>query len=310
MPARVALTALYALVGPTASGKERTSLALAVEHGFEILSLDSMKVFRGMDVGTAKASADARRRIPHHLIDLADPADPFSTRDWLDAAESALTEVLSRRRRPLFSGGTPLYLKALLYGLFEGPAAQPGIRARLKATPQAELHERLARIDPASAARIHVNDLRRLVRALEIHEITGQPPSALRRQWEASAPARPCRVAGIRRHRADLYARINARVDRMLECGLVAEVEALLSASDGIGPVARQALGYKEVADYLEGAISSIEEAADLIKRHTRHFARRQIGWFKRFDVAWVDAPPEAPPELIAAKAAALLELR
>jgi tRNA dimethylallyltransferase len=302
------LNPLYAIIGPTASGKESAALILSAAHGFEILSLDSMKVFRGMDVGTAKASAAARSLVPHHLLDLAAPAQSFCTRDWLRAAEIALIGISSRDHGALFSGGTPLYLQALLYGLFEGPAAEPAIRRRLKAIPNPELHDRLAKVDPESAALIHVNDLRRLVRALEIHEITGVPPSTLRRQWEAAAPRRPCRIAGIRRDRADLYARINERVDRMLAGGLVEEVEALLSAPGGLGFVARQALGYKEVADFLEGAIPTLAEAADLLRRRTRHFARRQISWFKRFDVAWVDAAPDAPAEFIAeAVARALL---
>ncbi len=291
---------LRALIGPTASGKESTSLVLAAEHDLEILSLDSMKLFRGMDIVTAKASLAARERVPHHLVDLAGPGSSFSTREWLAAADEALLRIRARGRRPIFSGGTALYLKALLFGLFEGPAAQPQLRARLKARPREDLHRQLTEVDPDSAARIHANDLRRLVRALEIFEVTGQRPSDLRRQWKSEQPGRPCRIAGIRRDRQDLYSRINVRVERQIDAGLVQEIEGLLQAPEGLSPVARQALGCKEIADFLEGAagaVGSLEDAIELIKQHTRQFARRQITWFKHFDVHWVDAGPEATPQ-------------
>ncbi len=309
MPARPLLSShsLRALIGPTASGKESTSLVLAGRYGLEILSLDSMKLFRGMDIVTAKASLPARKRIPHHLVDLADPGSTFSTREWLAAAQDALAGIGARGRRPIFSGGTALYLKALLFGLFEGPAAQPQLRARLKATPREELHRLLTEVDPESAARIHVNDLRRLIRALEIFEVTGTRPSVLRSQWESRQPPRPCRIAGIRRDRQDLYARINVRVDRQIDAGLVEEVDGLLGAPGGLSPVARQALGCKEIADFLEGAVDSLEEAVELVKQHTRQFARRQITWFKHFDVQWVEVSPEARPEEIADLAAGAL---
>jgi tRNA dimethylallyltransferase len=306
---RLSPKTLHALIGPTASGKESTSLVLAERYDLEILSLDSMKLYCGMDVGTAKASLDARKRVRHHLVDLADVAIGFSTREWLAAADRALADVALRGRRPIFSGGTALYLKALLYGLFEGPAAQPELRARLKATPLPELHRRLSEVDPVSAARIHVNDLRRLVRALEIFMVTGTPPSTLRHQWESEKPTRSCRIAGVRRERPDLYARINLRVDRMVDAGLVREVEGLLALPGGLGPVARQALGYKEIADFLEGTVGSLDEAIELIKRRTRHFARHQITWFKQFEVEWVDAGPEETAREIAPRAARALGL-
>jgi tRNA dimethylallyltransferase len=302
VPARFVLTLNppSALIGPTASGKESTALLVAERHGFEILSLDSMKLYRGMNLGTAKASPEARRLVPHHLVDLADPDSAFSTRDWLDAAALALEVIAQRGRRPLFSGGTALYLKALLYGIFDGPSAQPETRARLKALDPADLHQRLTEVDPVTAARVHPNDIRRVVRALEVFEVTGQPVSRLRRQWSGDDPVRPCRIAGIRRDRADLYRRIDIRVDRMMDAGLEDEVKTLLAAPPGLGPVARQALGYKEIADYLEGTIPTLDEAVILLKRRTRLFARRQLTWFKHFDVAWVDAGRRESAESIA----------
>lgn len=291
---------ILALIGPTASGKESTAIALAGHLPVEILSLDSMKVFRGMDVGTAKASSAHRARVRHHLIDLADPAEPFSTRAWLTAAEITIREVHDRGAVPLFSGGTALYLKALLFGLFEGPSASPELRDRLRALPREELRARLERVDPETAGKVHANDVRRTIRALEVFELTGRPVSELRTEWKTARPAHTVRIAGIRRDRADLYARIDRRVDRMIEAGLLDEVRHLLPI---LGPVARQALGYKEVADFLTGAIDSLDEAVLILKRRTRQFARRQLTWFKHFDVDWIDAAPDDSAESLAARA-------
>jgi tRNA dimethylallyltransferase len=290
---------IRALIGPTASGKESTALAVASASPAEILSLDSMKVYRGMSVGTAKPDAEARSRVPHHLVDIADPREAFSTRNWLAAAEEALADIEARGPAPLFSGGTALYLKALLFGLFEGPSADPGIRARLEAETGENLHRRLDEVDPATAAKVHENDRRRLIRALEVYEITGRPISELRREWEVDSPPRPALLAGIRRDREDLYHRIDLRVDRMVEAGLVEEVRGLLE-EERLGPVARQALGYKEIADHLEGTVETLSEALVLLKRRTRLFARRQITWFKHFEVHWVDVRPGDDPDSVA----------
>jgi tRNA dimethylallyltransferase len=258
-----------------------------------------MKVYRGMDIGTAKASPAARARVPHHLVDIADPRESFSTGQWLAAALAAIDDVRARNRVPLLSGGTALYLKACLFGLFEGPPADPELRRKLKAHPGHELHARLTAVDPDTAEKVHPNDIRRLVRALEVFEITGRPISEHRREWERDTPLRPIRIVGLRRDREDLYARINRRVDRMIEAGLEAEVRLLLAA-DALGPIARQALGYREMADWIEGSTESLEEAVDLLKRRTRHFARHQITWFKRFDVDWVDVAPKDTAEDVA----------
>jgi len=294
---------LHALVAPTASGKESTALAVAALAPVEILSLDSMKVYRGMSVGTAKASAEARARVPHHLVDIADPREWFCTRDWLDAAEAAENDVRGRGRRPFLSGGAALYLKAVLYGLFEGPAANPAIRRRLRERSGEELHRNLCEVDPKTAAKVHPNDIRRLVRALEVHEVTGRPVSELRREWEREPPARDLRIVGLRRDRADLYERIHVRVDRMIDAGLESEVRGLLER-DALGDIARQALGYKEIADLIEGTIDSLEEAVELIKRRTRSFARRQLTWFKHFEIDWVDVGPGDTAEEIAPEVA------
>lgn len=299
---------LFALVGPTASGKESVALALGARYDAEILSLDSMKVYRGMDIGTAKAGAEKRRLAPHHLLDLVEPTERFSTKRWLEAASAAVLDTCSRGRAPLFSGGTALYLKALLYGLFDGPDAHPELRARLAAEPPEELHRRLEAVDPATAAKVHVNDIRRVIRALEVFELTGRPASELREQWAASEPRRRIRIAGIARSRQDLYRRIDLRIDRMLADGLVQEVRGLLET--GLGPVASQALGYKEIADFLEGRLPSLDEAVVVLKRRTRAFARRQTTWFKHFPIEWVPVAPDDPVERVAEEVAPLFGWR
>jgi tRNA dimethylallyltransferase len=299
---------IHAVIGPTASGKESVALEIARQADVEILVLDSMKVYRGMDLGTAKASPSDRAHVPHHLLDVVDPAESFSTREWLSRAESAISDVRGRDRTPLFVGGTALYLKSLLFGLFEGPEAHPEIRARLRRLPSDELHRHLAEVDPATAATVHPNDVRRVVRALEVHEVTGVPASELRREWESARPRYDTRLVGIRRDRQDLYDRITSRVDLMVRTGLVEEVRGLLERPGGLGPVARQALGYKEIADHLEGG-STLEEAVVLLKRRTKNFARRQLTWFKHFEIGWVDAGAEEEPSPIATRVRAALGL-
>lgn len=298
---------VHAIVGPTASGKESVALLVAEGCGAEILTMDSMKVYREMEAGTAKAGPADRARVPHHLNDLADPSESFSARRWLDAAEAALRDVRSRARLPLFVGGTALYLKALLYGLFEGPSADASLRAALRALPCEVRYRRLLEVDPETALAVHPNDERRVVRALELHELTGRPASELRREWKSSAPPRPARLAGLRHPRPRLYERIDRRVDRMIEGGLVAEVRSLLERRPPLGPVARQALGYKEVADWLEGRVPDLPEAIRLLKRRTRLFARRQLTWYRHFDIAWVDAAAGETPQELAPRVAAAL---
>ena len=197
-----------------------------------------MKVYREMDIGTAKPSPDERRAVPHHLLDVADPGETFSTALWARLAEAAIADLRRRGRTPVVSGGTPLYLKALLEGMFEGPAADAAIRDRLKAEAEtvgtAALHARLAAVDPVAAARIHPNDLRRITRALEVWELTGTPISGLQKQWGSQRPAWRPLVVAIRRTRADLTRRIQARVDRMIEAGLIEEVRRLAARPGGL----------------------------------------------------------------------------
>ncbi len=271
------------LTGPTASGKSALGVRLALALDAEVVSMDSMAVYRGMDIGTAKPTLAERQGVPHHLIDVLDPSASATVAWWLQQAARCCREIAGRGRRVLFVGGTPFYLKAMLCGLFAGPPADQELRARLEQEAQvagpAALHQRLARVDPTAASRLHPNDVRRVVRALEVWELTGRPLSAWQQQWarREGAEAGP-RCFWLDRRREELYARINARVEHMFAAGLVEEVEALRQRP--LSREARQALGYKEVLDLLEGRMTR-EEAVGLIQLRSRNFAKRQITWFR-----------------------------
>ena len=295
---------ILVITGQTAGGKEALAAAAAARLGGEILSADSMKVYRGMDIGTAKPSAAERCAVPHHLLDVADPGETFSTARWLRLAEEAIAGVRARGRAAVVSGGTPLYLKALLEGLFEGPSADPCLRERLAneagALGTPALHARLAQVDPAAASRIHPNDLRRITRALEVWELTGTPISQLQKQWGRRCGRwRPLAVA-IRRDREDLTRRIRDRTRRMLAAGLVEETRRLAARPEGLAHGPRQALGYAEVLEFLAGRLAEVD-LAEAIVAHTRQFARRQMTWLNRFtDIVWLDAAPDTPAESLA----------
>ncbi len=291
-------TPLTLIVGCTGSGKGALGRELAQRTGGEIVSLDSMKVYRRMDIGTAKPSPEVRRQIPHHLIDVVEPSEDFSVARYLELAERAIADIQTRAKPVLVVGGTPLYLKALTEGLFEGPGADMDIRGRLQGEADAHgsgrLHERLAQIDPTAAGRIHPNDLRRIVRALEVYELTGQPISSLQEQWDRGRTRHDYVLVGLRREPEDQSHRTNKRVLRMIEAGLVGEVQSLLSEPVPLSTAARQAVGYAEMIQHLEGKIS-LADAIEMIKISTRQFAKAQRTWFKRFrETQWVDAAPEA----------------
>ncbi len=280
------------VTGPTAAGKSELALELASRLNLEIVSLDSMAVYRGLDIGTAKPSLEARRGVPHHLIDLVEPDEEFSLAQYLSAATSVSQGIFSRGREPLFVGGTPLYLKSLLRGIFQGPAADWEFRHRLLAEAQERgtdwLHQRVAEVDPLAARRLHGNDTRRLVRALEVFEKTGRPISDWQRQFDQARPAHECRVFVLDWPREALYRRIDARVEAMFAAGLVDEVRHLLSAGKRFGRTARQALGYREVLDYLDGR-RSLADTVELVKTGTRQFARRQLTWFRSLsECRWI----------------------
>jgi tRNA dimethylallyltransferase len=275
---------------------------LAERLNAEIVSLDSMSLYRGMDIGTAKPSTEERSRVPHHLIDVIEPHEEYSLAEYVAAAERACREIVRHERVPLFVGGTGLYLRAVLRGVFEGPAADWDVRRRLEQLAAGDparpvLHERLQQVDPASAARLHPNDTRRLIRALEVFELTGQRLSSLQCESPLSGDERPPHVYWLEPPRDWLHDRINRRVEAMFTAGLIAEVEHLLAAERPLSRTARQALGYKEVIEFLAshdagGSLRSTpatpvllqEELTELIQTRTRQFAKRQHTWFRHLE--------------------------
>ena len=294
----------WCLSGTTASGKTGAALELAEQIGAEILSLDSMAVYRGMDIGTAKPTVEEQQRVTTHLIDLRDPGQEFSVAEYLDAAEKAIQEVRSRGKIPLFVGGTPLYMKCLLRGLFEGPGAnwelRQEIESELEKVGSQALHDRLALVDPLAASQIHPNDARRIVRALEVFRSTGEPISHQQIEFEDPAIEANGKVFVLRRERSDQHARIEARVEQMIEQGLIAEVQALTTDGKRLGRSASQAVGYREVLEHLSDAYD-LNETIERIRVRTRRLAKRQGTWFRSLEECqFVDLTPEEGPESIA----------
>lgn len=272
------------LIGPTAVGKTELSLSMAERLSAEIVSADSMQVYRGMDIGTAKASPAERKRIPHHLLDVVNPDETFNVADYVALAEEVLASLQNKQVVPIITGGTGLYIDALLDGfLFPDATADPKIRQQLEEEAKINplsLHKELEKVDPVSANKFHPNDLRRVIRALEVYRRTGEPISELQKKKQSSErPYNPLYI-GLTRHRPELYNRVNKRVDQMIEAGLVDEVRTLLELYPH-QPTALQALGYKEIAWYLQGEMS-LQEAVELLKRDTRRYAKRQLSWFRR----------------------------
>ncbi len=298
---------VHFIVGCTASGKGSVGRALARRAGGQIVSVDSMKVYRRMDIGTGKPTPPQRAEVAHHCIDIVEPSEPFSVAAYLEHADRAVSQIAAAGDAVLAVGGTGLYIKALSEGLFEGPGADAETRRRLKARAAGEglaaLHAELARVDPESAGRIHPNDEKRIVRALEVYEQTGRPISRLQQQWDRKAPRYDRVFIGLRRRREDVNRRINARVRRMIAQGLREEVAALLAEPGGLSPQAAQALGYAEMIAHLRGRCR-LADAVEQIKIHTRQLARKQRTWFRRFgQVRWIDVPEDAAVEAVAEEA-------
>jgi tRNA dimethylallyltransferase len=296
-------TRFLAILGPTASGKSALAMAVAERAGGEIVACDSQQVYVGMDVGTAKPTADERRRVPHHALDLCAPDETFHAARWAAVARAAIHDIAARGRLPIVVGGTGLYYRALTAGLFEAPPPDPELRARHRALAERDgveaLRARLLEVDPESAAAIGPRDFVRISRALEVHEQTGQTIGALRRQ--AAAPRDLAPLAVLLDPPLDvLRARIEARVRDMLAAGFLDEVRRLRAAGYGTGSRPMLALGYQQLAAVLDGT-NTLDQAATEIARATLAYARRQRTWFKKEPIA---ARFEAPPP-----AGALLEL-
>ena len=272
------------LTGPTASGKTQIGLELADLLAAEIVSLDSMAIYRGMDIGTAKPSLAERQRIAHHMLDLIEPSEDYSLAQYVAAAEWAAFDITSRGKAALFVGGTPLYLKSLLRGIFSGPPADWALRCQLQKIAEREgsefLHARLAQVDPRSAGRLHPRDTRRIIRALEVWEKTGQSISDLQQQFDRSRSSDQCRVFALQWPRKELGRRIDQRVEAMFAAGFVEEVRQLVDRYSSLSRTASQAVGYKEVLEHLSGA-RDLEDSRELVKLRTRQFAKRQETWFR-----------------------------
>jgi tRNA dimethylallyltransferase len=275
---------LVLIAGPSAAGKTSLSIALCARISAEIVNADSMQVYRRMEIGTAKPTLEQRRIVPHHLIDVVDPDEPFDAARYLYFAGPVIEDIQKRGKLPLVVGGTGLYMKVLTRGLCPGPPSDPEVKRRLIADKKSkglnQLYCDLLRIDPESAARIHPNDRQRIIRALEVFYQGGVPLSILQKGHGFKEQLLPAIKVFINREREVLYERIDRRVDRMLESGLKDEVEGLLAMGYAAELKSMQSLGYRQMAAHLAGAIS-IHEAASQIKRDTRHYAKRQITWFR-----------------------------
>ena len=293
------------LTGATAVGKTNVGIALAQQLGAEIISLDSMTIYRGMDIGTAKPSPALRGLVPHHLIDVADPTDEYSVAQYVEAVAIAVDQIRARGNRPLFVGGTPLYLKSLLRGLFAGPPADWQVRheieAELQHVGQQALFDRLTQLDPVAASHIHPNDTRRLIRALEVYRATGEPISHQQLQFEEGRGADECRVFVLRRSREETHRRIEDRVRVMVAAGLVDEVRGLTTDGKELGRTARQAVGYQESLAHLAGEYDQ-NEMTNRITYRTRRFAKRQGTWFRSLsECRFVDIAGDTSADVIAA---------
>ncbi|OKP96482.1 tRNA (adenosine(37)-N6)-dimethylallyltransferase MiaA [Paenibacillus sp. P46E] len=281
------------LLGPTAVGKTRLSLEMAEAYNAEIISGDSMQVYRGMDIGTAKIKPEEMMGIPHHLIDIHDPQDSYSAAEFQEQGGRLIKEISKKGKLPFIVGGTGLYIESLCYGFrFSEAVADEAFRSEQDAFAEAHgaeaLHARLAAVDPVSAARLHPNDRRRIIRALEIHHQTKVTLSESHADQTKESPYELCLI-GLTMDRKVLYKRIEDRIDQMLAEGLVTEVEGLLQRGYSRSLVSMQGLGYKEIAAYLAGEMT-LDEAVTLLKRDTRRFAKRQLSWFRHMkEIQWID---------------------
>jgi len=291
--ARPSRIAVGFIVGPTGAGKSALAMAVAQRSNCEIVNADSRQFYRGMDLGTAKPSAEDRRRVPHHLIDVRNPGEPLDVAEFAQLARAAIGEIAARGRNPLVVGGSGLYLRVIRGGIFRGPAAAAEIRDRLAkvATEQgvAHLHQRLREIDPEAANRIGVNDLYRIVRALEVFELTGETISAHQRRHRFADIGYDTLTVGVAVERKKLYEAIDRRFDAMLEAGLVNEVRALIAAGYSPERPPLSTIGYKQIAAHLRGEMA-IDEAAARAKQESRRLAKRQLTWFRREpEIVWLD---------------------
>ena len=294
----VAAGSVVAVVGPTASGKSALALALARERGGEVVSCDSLQVYRGLDIGSAKAAAEERAAVPHHLLDVVEPDQDFSAADYARLARAALDDIAARGRLPIVAGGTGLYLRALRRGLFAGPSRDPDLRRRLEGIAQrrgdARLHRLLARVDPESAARIETGDRLRVIRALEVFRASGRPLSAHHREDAARPDGRRWLVIGLDPPRDELRAAVERRTRDMLAGGLLEEVRGLLARHGGADLRPLRAIGYRQAVSVVRGA-QTVDDAQRDIVKETMRYAKRQMTWFRhQEEVCWFTRAADA----------------
>jgi tRNA dimethylallyltransferase len=292
---------LLAVVGPTASGKSSLALELAARLHSEIISADSMQVYRGMEIGTAAPTGADLARVRHHFVSFLEPGEGFSAGAFAPLARAEVSRLNTEGKVAVVAGGSGLYLRALIDGLFDGPSADEALRDRLHGDARElgvpAMFERLAEVDSGYAETINPNDLRRIVRGLEVYEITGRPLSVLHREHRQATQPLGALQVGLNWPRAVLYDRINARVDQMLAAGFLDEVRTLLADGHGEGLARLRSLGYCEFIAHLQGECE-YEEAVEAMKRNTRRFAKRQLSWFRSdARIRWIDVDPDHPPE-------------
>jgi tRNA dimethylallyltransferase len=283
---------LLVIVGPTAVGKTKLSIELAKAFQGEVISGDSMQVYKGLDIGTAKIKPDEQEGIPHHLISWLEPDEPFSANQFQQLTKACIREINNRGKLPILVGGTGLYIQSITHDFRFADVHDPSLRKKWKdyldQHGKEKLYSQLKEKDPAYAEKLHPNNTRRIIRALEILEATGKSMAYYQRDWHRQSPY-DLIIIGLWMEREALYGRINRRVDQMIEEGLVDEVKELLERGIPKTSTAMQAIGYKEIVEYLEGTIS-LEEAIELIKRNTRRYAKRQMTWFRRMqEVKWFE---------------------
>jgi tRNA dimethylallyltransferase len=315
----VALRPLVVLVGPTAVGKSEIGVMVARALGTDLLTADSRQVYRGMDIATDKPTREQRETVSHRLIDLVDPDQRFNAGMYCRAAGKEIERLYGEHRLPLVVGGTGLYVRALVRGLCEAPQGDPTVRAEFleeaRLREEGYLHRQLAKVDPESAQGLHPNDEVKIIRALEVQRLLGRPLSDMHRRHRTAAPKWSPLILGLTRDREALYRRIEQRVDRLFMTGVVKETEGLLARGYGRELASMKGLGYRQVAGFLAGEYN-FEEAVRLLKRDTRHFAKRQVTWFRREPgIQWMsiddsDRPQRVADRLVACIQTFLSELR
>jgi tRNA dimethylallyltransferase len=283
------------ICGPTASGKSELAVRLALELDGEIVNADSMQIYRGMNIGTAKPGRNEQGGIPHHLLDVVNPDQDFSAADYANGASAAISDIVGRAKRPIVVGGTGLYIRALLHGLVDSPSGAGELRQQLQTEARQRgnlaMLEQLRTVDPELAAGIHPNNLVRIIRGLEVFRLTGIPLSRYQQEHGFTRQRYQCMQIGVRVERQVLYTRIENRVERMLSMGLLNEVQGLLQAGFGPQLKAMRSIGYKETCAFLMGE-QGMEETELLIKRNSRRYAKRQITWFNSdSSIIWLEYP-------------------